>query len=121
MVPFLEVIWCNTTLASCRGAVAFTSLWYENQPFSITEAFAAAKPVITSDLGGMTELVKHGERGLLVPPGDVEALAKAMKWMASHPEKAKDMGKKARTYALEEHTADKQYSRLMQVYEKVLN
>lgn len=101
-------------------AVVLPSLWYENQPFSITEAFAAGKPVIASDLGGMTELVKDGERGLLVPPGDVEALAEAMEWMVTHPEEANDMGKKARLYAQEEHAAEEHYKRLLQVYERVV-
>ncbi len=102
-------------------AVVLPSLWYENQPFSIIEAFAAGKPVIASDLGGMTELVKDGERGLLVPPGDVKALGKAMKWMADHVDEARMMGKNARKYAIREHSAQKHYDRLMKVYEMVLN
>ena len=102
-------------------AVVLPSLWYENQPFSITEAFAAGKPVIASDLGGMTELVKHGERGLLVPPGDVKALARAMEWMNSHPSEAQEMGEKARGYALNEHSAQKHYERIVGVYERVIN
>ena len=100
-------------------AVVVPSLCYENQPFSIIEAFAAAKPVIASDLGGMTELVQHGERGLLVPPGNVEALGNAMEWMVTHPEEAKDMGRKARIYALEEHSAEVHYKKLLQVYKRV--
>jgi glycosyltransferase involved in cell wall biosynthesis len=61
-------------------AVVLPSIWYENQPFSILEAFASGKPVIASDLGGMTELVAHRERGLLVKPGDPAALADALRW-----------------------------------------
>lgn len=101
-------------------AVILPSLLYENQPFSIIEAFAAGKPVIASDLGGMTELVKNSKGGLLVPPGDVQALAEAMKWMAIHAKEAKEIGQAAREYAMREHSPKKHYERLMQIYERVL-
>ncbi len=103
-------------LLSGARAVVVPSLWYENQPFSILEAFAAGKPVIASDLGGMTELVKGSERGLLVPPGDARALAEAMAWMVEHPEEAQLRGEKAREYARETHSPERHYERLMGVY-----
>lgn len=102
-------------------AVVLPSLWYENQPFSITEAFAAGKPVIASDLGGMTELVRDGERGILVPPGDVKALTEAMEWMNVHPAEAQAMGEKAREYALREHGEERHYERIMEVYGRVMH
>jgi len=101
-------------------AVVLPSLWYENQPFSITEAFAAGKPVIASDLGGMTELVKNFERGILTRPGDADALSKAMDWMYNHPESAQEMGKKARQYALREHSAKAHYERITSIYNSLL-
>jgi len=53
------------------------SLWVENSPLTIHEAFVCGIPVITSDLGGMAELVEHGTSGLLFAPGDVGALRDA--------------------------------------------
>jgi glycosyltransferase involved in cell wall biosynthesis len=44
----------------------------------IIEAMASGKAVVASDIGGMPDLVDHGETGLLVPPGDARALAGAM-------------------------------------------
>jgi len=102
-------------LRGCR-AVVLPSLWYENQPFSILEAYACGKPVIASDLGGMTELVVHKQRGLLVPPGDVEALAEAMRWMIAHPAEAKEMGDSAQSYARREHSAEQHYEKIMRAY-----
>ena len=102
-------------LAEAR-AVVVPSLWFENQPFAITEAFAVGKPVITSNLGGMIELVKDRERGFLVPPGDVEALAGAMSWLADHPEKARQLGRKALEYVRAEHHPEIHYQRLMEAY-----
>jgi glycosyltransferase involved in cell wall biosynthesis len=49
------------------------------------EAAAAEKPAIVSDIGGLAEVVRDGETGLLVPPGDVEALAAALGRLAGEP------------------------------------
>ncbi len=97
-------------------AIVLPSLWYENQPFSILEAFASAKPVIASDLGGMGELVADRERGLLVPPGDVDLLATAMRWIAAHPAEARSMGRAGLRYARLHHGAERHYAQLMQTY-----
>lgn len=101
-------------------ATILPSLWYENQPFTITESFASGKPVIASALGGMTELIKHKERGFLVPPGDLVALSSAIKYLDEHPKEAKRLGNNAKRYALEEHSAKGHFDRLIQIYEDVL-
>lgn len=59
--------------------VAVPSVWYENAPVVITEAFAARKPVIATNLPGMGELVEHGVNGLLFERGDVSGLASAIR------------------------------------------
>jgi glycosyltransferase involved in cell wall biosynthesis len=101
-------------------AIVLPSLWYENQPFSITEAFAFGKPAIGSKLGGIVELVKDGERGLLTRVGDSRELAQAMTWMSTHPMEARKMGENARSYALAEHGGEAHYSRLLNIYDQAL-
>jgi GT2 family glycosyltransferase/glycosyltransferase involved in cell wall biosynthesis len=54
------------------------SVWIENAPFIIREAFASGAPVIAADLGGMREMVTHGVDGLLFEPGSSGALALAI-------------------------------------------
>ena len=61
------------------------SLWYENMPITIQEAFRNGMPVIATDLGGMAEAVEHGVSGLTFPRGDVEALAAAIRSLAQEP------------------------------------
>ena len=56
---------------------------------SVTEAQAMARPVIAADLGGPRETVRHGETGWLVPPGDVHALAAAIRDVLTLPEAAR--------------------------------
>ena len=61
------------------------STWIENAPFIIREAFAAGVPVITSDLGGMAEMVRDGVDGLLFPAGDAVALAAILRRLVDDP------------------------------------
>jgi glycosyltransferase involved in cell wall biosynthesis len=67
-------------------ALVVPSIWYENTPLAISEAFAAGKPVIATNLGGMTEQVRHGVNGLLFERGDVEGLLSALTRFLSDPE-----------------------------------
>jgi glycosyltransferase involved in cell wall biosynthesis len=55
--------------------VVVPSIWWENSPLVIQEAFAQRRPVICSDIGGMAEKVTDGVNGLLFRVGDVESLA----------------------------------------------
>ena len=55
------------------------SLWFENSPLTIHEAFLAGIPVITSRLGGMADLVQHEKNGLLFERGDAKSLAEQMR------------------------------------------
>jgi glycosyltransferase involved in cell wall biosynthesis len=61
------------------------SLWFENAPFVIREAFAAKRPVIASRVGALGESVRDGIDGLLVEPGDAEALAEALRRCSREP------------------------------------
>jgi glycosyltransferase involved in cell wall biosynthesis len=61
------------------------SVWIENAPFVIREAFAAGVPVVASNLGGMAELVRHGDSGLLFAPGDALDLRRALRRLLDEP------------------------------------
>ncbi|HJW83806.1 MAG TPA: glycosyltransferase family 4 protein [Anaerolineae bacterium] len=58
--------------------VAVPSVWYENQPLAILEAFAAGVPVMASDLGALPELIEQGRTGWRVKAGNVEAWTRAL-------------------------------------------
>ena len=62
------------------------SIWHENSPLVIHEAFLAKIPVITSNLGGMAELVAHKKNGLLFELGNVEDLKEKMNLFIENPE-----------------------------------
>jgi glycosyltransferase involved in cell wall biosynthesis len=67
----------------------------------------------------MRELVAGEQRGLLVPPGDVQALARAMKWMCTHPEEAREMGHQAHAYARACHSPERHYDQLAALYDNL--
>jgi glycosyltransferase involved in cell wall biosynthesis/SAM-dependent methyltransferase len=62
------------------------STWYENTPLVIYSAFAARVPVVATNLGGMAEVVHHGENGLLFEPGDATDLARQLGRLLQEPE-----------------------------------
>ncbi|MDI6873806.1 glycosyltransferase [Candidatus Solincola sp.] len=62
----------------------------------ILEAMSLGLPVVATEGGGVPEIVEDGRTGLLVPPGDAEAMARAVVWMLSHPEERKEMGERGR-------------------------
>lgn len=68
----------------------------ENLPLALLEAMAAGKPAVAARVGGVPELVSHGQDGLLVEPGDVEGLADAMTALASNAELRENLGRRAR-------------------------
>jgi len=61
------------------------SIWHENSPLTIHEAFMAGVPVMTSNIGGMAELVQDGSNGLLFQVGDSKDLAKKMQRVIDSP------------------------------------
>jgi glycosyltransferase involved in cell wall biosynthesis len=62
------------------------SVWYENTPFVVLEAFAAGVPVIASNLGGLSEVVREGENGALFRAGDSEDLRATIERVAADPQ-----------------------------------
>jgi glycosyltransferase involved in cell wall biosynthesis len=99
--------------------VVVPSICYENFPYNILESFALGKPVIGSDIGGIPEMVEHGDTGFLVPPHDVEGLAARIRELGADPALTREMGRRARERVEREFTADMHYKRLFEVYTRV--
>jgi len=91
----------------------------EALPISILEAMACGVPVIVPDLGGTTELVLHGETGLVVPAGDVPALQRALVELASDPERARRFGEAGRVRQRERFDAGTMADAYLSALERV--
>ena len=85
-------------LLSLADIVVLSSLW-EGMPNVLLEAMAAGKPVVATQVGGVPEVVVQGETGILVPPGDADALAHALIELLQDREKAQRMGSAGRVRA----------------------
>ena len=94
----------------------------EPEPFGrvIVEAMATGRPVIATAHGGPLETVVHEETGLHVPPGDVDALARAMVRLATQAELRQRMGAAARRRVLAEYTLERHVQRFQSLYEEML-
>ena len=89
-------------------------------PNSALEAAAAGLPVVAASHGGLTEIVRDGETGLLVPPGDPAALARALRSLADDPERRVRMGELAAADATERFDPERMLAETHAVYERVL-
>jgi glycosyltransferase involved in cell wall biosynthesis len=100
-----------------EAAVAvLPALWWENCPMAILEAAALGVPVVASDVGGIPELVTNGRTGLLVPPGDPDALAGAVNRLVDHPESAARMGREAWARVRGRHDPQQHVAALLALY-----
>jgi GT2 family glycosyltransferase/glycosyltransferase involved in cell wall biosynthesis len=66
-------------------ALVVPSIWPENSPLVIHEAFLAGVPIVASRIGGIPELVSDGRNGLLFEPGDVGGLRRALDRLLAEP------------------------------------
>ncbi|MBT1512955.1 glycosyltransferase [Bradyrhizobium sp. SRL28] len=90
----------------------------EGLPVVIMEAMALRRPVITTFVAGIPELIRHGEHGWLVPAGDLESLAAAMEeCLGTAPEAITRMGESARQRVLQRHDIDKEAAKLIKLIE----
>ncbi|MDN5687807.1 MAG: glycosyltransferase family 4 protein [Brachybacterium sp.] len=72
-------------------------------PLKVYEYLAAGVPVIASAIGTLPDVLRHGELGVLVEPGDVDALATALDDLAGDPARRARLGRAARETAVAEH------------------
>ncbi|MBN1586934.1 MAG: glycosyltransferase family 4 protein [Candidatus Omnitrophica bacterium] len=101
-------------LADCDLFVAPST--YESCGFVYLEAMSYARPVIGCNVGGVPEVVKHGETGLLVPPSDPGALARAILDVLSRPGQTSRMGAQARAWVETHFSLDQMVTRTEQLY-----
>ncbi|WP_416448243.1 glycosyltransferase family 4 protein [Leeuwenhoekiella sp. A2] len=101
-------------------ALVFPSQWYEGMPMTIIEALSTGTPVIASDLGAMSSMVKHEYNGLLFNYQDEASLFKAITYWATQPNSMK--GKMQKNAYLEyenKFTPQKNIVQLNNIYESV--
>ncbi|HEX5014978.1 MAG TPA: glycosyltransferase [Candidatus Limnocylindrales bacterium] len=92
----------------------------EGIPVVLMEALSSGVPVVASRMSGIPELVVDGENGVLVEPGDVPALAEALRGLVSDPERRARFGRAGRERVLASFELDKEASALVAAFEATI-
>ena len=103
-----------------RLAVVCLTSHSEGMPNAVLEAMAAGRPVVAVRVGGVPELVEDGANGLLVEPGDHQAMAEAVLRLLASPETAEAMGQEGRRRAEQRHGCPATARRLSELYWEAL-
>lgn len=93
----------------------------ENAPMVIAEAMASGVPVVASRVGGVSEMIKNHETGLLYNTGDVEALTKHLKNLLKNGFMRDRLGKSARSFAEANYSPKRVAEKTVTVYQYLLN
>jgi glycosyltransferase involved in cell wall biosynthesis len=93
---------------------------YENCPMSVLEAMAYGKPVVGSNIGGIPELIAHGETGFLFPSGDQVTLQSQLIQLMKNPELRQRLGIAGRKRVEEQFSLERHNAALMRLYLKVI-
>lgn len=99
--------------------VAIPSL-RDGLPNALLEAMACERAVIASEAGGIPDALRHGQNGLLLPPGQVEPLAEAILELLALPERRRELGRAARQTILNDFTPAAELARNLAIYRSLL-
>jgi colanic acid/amylovoran biosynthesis glycosyltransferase len=91
----------------------------EGIPVALMEALACALPVVATDISGISELVRPGQTGWLVPPEDPQALAKALAAVQANREEAERMAQSGRELVLKEFDLSRNVKRLSALFSAI--
>jgi glycosyltransferase involved in cell wall biosynthesis len=91
---------------------------YEGHPLVLLEAMALGKPVVASDIPGIREVVESGRTGVLVPPGDPEALAATLRSLVESPELRASLGARARELVASRYALADVHDRIVKFLEE---
>lgn len=94
--------------------------WEEPFGRSLIEAMAMEKPVISTNIGGPTEIIEDEVTGVLVPPKNPDKIAQAVIQLALKPKKSKEMGRRGRKEIQQRFNTDTYVARMLAIYKRIL-
>ncbi len=97
------------------------SIAHEGLPQVILQALAMEKPVIATDVGSVSEVIKNNFTGILIEPCNSDQLAKAILTIIQSPDKGKNLGKEGRKLVEKSYSFDYMIEQIMRVYYKLIS
>jgi glycosyltransferase involved in cell wall biosynthesis len=92
----------------------------DNLPLTALEALACGIPTIAFSVGGIPDIVREGQTGILTPTGDVGELRRAIAELLQSPERRATMAQECRRVAVQEYSLDVQARRYVTLYEELV-
>lgn len=97
--------------------IVVPSKWYEGFPNVIVRGMLLGRPIVTTDIGAMQSIIRNGENGMLVPPGDSKAIVDCIKCLYYDLQQCKTLGLQAMTDTGNKYSREKIYGMLKTIYE----
>ncbi|MHB8067758.1 MAG: glycosyltransferase family 4 protein [Desulfobaccales bacterium] len=97
--------------------VVMASYAHEGVPQAALQALALGKPVVGTTVGGIPEVIRTGETGLLVPPKDATALAAALRQLWEQPARRAEMGQRGRELVVQKYSLEQMAAAVEAVYD----
>ena len=112
----------NAEMAKAYNAadIAVVSSIQDNFPSVVLEAMACELPVVAFATGGIPDMIRHRETGLLAPTGDVVQLTESIMALVQNPELRAPMGREARARVRKHFTPEQQTSKMADIYRELL-
>jgi glycosyltransferase involved in cell wall biosynthesis len=88
-------------------------------PIAVIEALASGLPIVATPVGALPEMVRDGENGFLIPPGQLDPLAEALSRLASSPELRAQLGRRSREIAEAEHDRRRNHGAILELLREV--
>jgi glycosyltransferase involved in cell wall biosynthesis len=113
-----DVAWSEAMKTIRESTLVAVPSRMESLPQVIKEAFYLRTPVVATNVGGIPEIIKHGENGILVPPDDPEKLADAINGLLSNREQREKLAASAHDYIIKNFSWDVLLPQYIELYEK---
>ena len=118
----VRLVGFQSDIAAFLGAIDIFAFATQSEGFGqvVIEAMAAGKPVVASKIAPLTEIIREGETGVLVSRDDPRAFADAIAWLFTHPDQAREMGKRGQARVYNHFSAGKMAAKTLLLYDDVL-
>ncbi|HVT88207.1 MAG TPA: glycosyltransferase family 4 protein [Tepidisphaeraceae bacterium] len=115
-VTFLGRVYDMTAFYEHIDTFVLPSISTEGMPLTILEAMSSHLPVVATNIPGIGEVVEHDQTGLLVPPGNIPALANAIVILARNPQLCRQMGMRGRDRVVASFSCERMASEVSAIY-----